>query len=661
MSKQREFDTIDMISWLRDYLTKEKGYSVYDRYEEEPGLPIHLYCTKSRKEKDRERIIENLVIIVTSTKEITRDYFEKLCFCQSYLSLYMDPEKLKLLLVIPHNAKIQEEKAYEDKKTYTQKSYEKRGFGLLRIKGPKASDFKYVYEPITLRNRMEKEFRKEFEYLFSWDKVPGDDSKWLQKYLMEDLGVNWVKNAAISKTDDGKTIIVSAGENSVELILNEKSGKVSLKIAGEKIRSLLVKEENGALNIYKFDKSKAIARFFNNYIDEAVVGIAGVNPVKFEERNIDRKLLEHITNLKNVSYATELRQITNEYLNYEKDDYSFVMERVKTLWTQYFSIPYPDIHERLEPLLKELYPKYREHFLHQFQVFLLGSIMIDRLIRFGKLNGDKDTLSKGWLLAATFHDFAQAIQKYDDWSKTLFKDSLEIDRPLGSLELKKDYVENTFSSSVEHIISCLGKCFCDFDKQDRTENYNTIRHFFYYQVTDKKNHALLSSLSLLKRFEEKGEFHTVILPSATAIAIHDDAIWQALNGTVEKSDGIECVKKLCTIKPLSRLELKTEPLSFLLILCDNIQDWGRHFRDKELEEGSRAANIGLRSINSNEDMITIQLFVNFNSSSLGFLKYKVDTLELVKTLLRSSSPHFLIELWDRGKNEKLDMDVKIGD
>lgn len=643
-----------MILWLRNKLTRD-GYSVHDRYEKEPGLPIHLYCIK------RERTIkESLVIIVTSATKIKRNYFQKLCFFQSYLSLYpyAGSIELKLILAIPDNAKIIKEKESEREKAYNQESYKKRGFGLLKIKG--AGDFEYIYTPITLRNRMEKEFREEFEYLCSWDKVPGDDSKRLQKYLMEDLGVDWVKNAVISKTDDGKTIIVSAGENSVELILKEKSGKVILKITGEKIRYLLVKEENGALNIYKFDKSKAIARFFNNYIDEVVVGIAGTNPVKFEERNIDRKLLEHITNLKSISYATELRQIANEYLSYDKDDYSFAMEWVRKLWNKYFNIPYPDMHKKLEPMLKELYPKYRDHFLHQFQIFLLGSIMIDCLIRFVKLNGNKDTLSKGWLLAATFHDFAQAIQKYDDWSKTFFKDSLEIGKP-ESLELKKDYVENTFSSSVEHIISSLGKCFRDFDEEDRIEDYNKIRHFFYHQITDKKNHGLLSSLSLLKRFDGEGEFHTVILPSATAIAIHDDEIWRALNGAMANSDKIEWITKLCTLKPLSKLKLDTKPLSFLLILCDNIQDWGRHFRDTKLEESLRAANVGLKSISSNGNRITIQLFVDFNSNSLNYLKYKVDTLKLVKGLLQAYSPHFLIELWNREKNEKLDMDVEIGD
>lgn len=648
MLKQRGFTIIDMISWLRDKFEQD-GYNVSNQYDKEPALPVHLYCTRGKG-----KIKERLVIIVAQAVQIEKDYVQKLCFYQSYLSLYMSSTELKLVLAIRHDAKIKD-----------QESYAERGFGLLKIGAPtnnkKRVEFEYIYEPITLRNRMEKEFRKKFEYLFSWDKVPGDDSERLQKYLIEDLSTNWVRNAAISKTDDGKIIILSADEKSVELILTEKSGKVSLKITGEKIRSIFAKEENGSLNIYKFDKSKAVARLFNKYIDEAVDGIAGANPVRFDERNIDRKLLEHITSLKSVSYAKELRKMANEYLSYEMDDYSFTMKWSRNLWRPYFDVPYPDIHERLEPLLKELYPKYRDHLLHQFQVFLLGSIMMDYLIKLRKLNGDKNILSKGWLLAATFHDFAQAIQKYDDWTKDFVKDSLGIDKPLGSLELKRDYVENSFSSSMEHIISCLEKCFCDFSEQDRTKNYNAIRRFFHYQITDKKNHALLSSLSLLKRFEGKGGFHAVILPSATAIAIHDNSIWQVLNGTIGQSDEVECVKKLCTIKPLSRVRLQDQPLSFLLILCDAIQDWGRHFRDKELEKASKAANIGLRSINSKEDRITIQLLVNFNRQSLRFLNYKLDTFNLLKGLLQTSFPYFLIELWDREKDNKLNMDVEIGD
>jgi len=577
MAKKKTINIIDMISWLRVKL-KEDGYSVYDRCDEEPGLPIHLYCTKSEGEK----IKESRVVVVSSATEITRSFFNKLCFFQSYLSLYdyMGSDELKLILAIPDNAKIIKEEFSSKpglKRVISQESYKDRGFGLLKIKAPtnkEPAKFEYICPPITLRNRMEESFKKSFS---------------------------------------------------------------------------------------KMEKEiKAIARFFNKYIDEAAVGIAGANPVKFEERNIDRRLLEHLNSLKSVTYAAELQQIANDYLSYEKDDYSFAMEWAEILWEKYFKFHYPNIHEKLEPMLKELYPKYRDHFLHQFQVFLFGSILIDYLIASGRINHDRNTLSKGWLLSATFHDFAQAVQRYDQWNKTFFKESLKIE-VLEALELKKHYFENTFLSSAEHIISSLERCFCDFKEQDKTGNYNKIRHFFYHQITEKKNHGLLSSLSLLKRFEANDEFHTVILPSATAIAIHDDGIWQALSGVQGNSEEVEWITNLCTLKPLSRLKLNTQPLSFLLILSDNIQDWGRHFKDLKLEESLNSANIGLKSIILNGGRITIQLFVNVNVNSLDYIKYKIDELNSIKVFLQSSSPSFMIELWDREKNEKTSFNVVIGD
>jgi hypothetical protein len=560
MSTQKSLKVIDMISWVGDYLKKD-GYTIYNRYDKEPGIPIHLFCIKN----DRKKIKESLVVLVTSDKEISEDYFNKLCFFQSYLSLYEGSDELKLILAIPDNAKIKKEE------------FSNRGFGLLKVITPinkEPAKLEYDLKPKTLRSCMEDDFK---------DKFP------------------------------------------------------KIEVEG-----------------------KDITRLFNKYIENAVVGIAGKNTVKFEERNIDRKLLDHLNNITSLPFALDLQLIANNYLNYEKDDYSFAMEWTKKLWNKYFQIQYPNIHEKLEPMLKELYPEYRDHFLHQFQVFLIGSIIIDKLIASGKINFDIDLLSKGWLLASTFHDFAQAVQKYDDWNKTFFKESLKID-VLEALELKKYYVENAFMSYMEHIISSLAKCYCNFEDQDRINNYNNIRHFFYHQITDKKNHGLLSSLSLLKRFETIIEFNELILPSAAAIAIHDDSIWQAMSGLLANSNEKDWIANLCTLKPISRLKLDIQPLAFLLILCDNIQDWGRHFGEVKLEESFNSAFIGLKCISLDKDRIIIQIFVDVNNNSLNYLKYKIDNLKLIKAFLQSSSPHFKIEFWDRERNEKTNFEVEIGD
>jgi hypothetical protein len=75
--------------------------------------------------------------------------------------------------------------------------------------------------------------------LFSWENVPGSDSKRLLKFLWDDLGIDWAKNADIEKTSDSKTIRIFRGEweqrywyaISAEIELDEKKEKVALKIS----------------------------------------------------------------------------------------------------------------------------------------------------------------------------------------------------------------------------------------------------------------------------------------------------------------------------------------------------------------------------------------------------------------------------------------------
>jgi hypothetical protein len=92
-------------------------------------------------------------------------------------------------------------------------------------------------------------------FLFSWSKVPGSDSKRLRKFLMDDFDVSWVENADINKTDDGKTIFVSAGKNSVEITLNvnvnAKKDKITFKIEDRRTDDFTVRRKDGERNIYK--------------------------------------------------------------------------------------------------------------------------------------------------------------------------------------------------------------------------------------------------------------------------------------------------------------------------------------------------------------------------------------------------------------------------
>jgi uncharacterized membrane protein len=87
-------------------------------------------------------------------------------------------------------------------------------------------------------------------YLFRWGNVPGNDSKKLLRYLHDDHGVVWAESAEIRKSDDGKTIHIFKDENSTKMMIDEKEGKVTLKLSDVRTHHLKIKKENGRLTIY---------------------------------------------------------------------------------------------------------------------------------------------------------------------------------------------------------------------------------------------------------------------------------------------------------------------------------------------------------------------------------------------------------------------------
>ena len=90
-------------------------------------------------------------------------------------------------------------------------------------------------------------------YLFSWDEIPGNDSKRLIDFLKKNYSIDWLKTAKIEKIDDNKTIRASVEGNYLSLSLNNEKNKANLKIDDSRIDEFIVEteKENGKLNIIK--------------------------------------------------------------------------------------------------------------------------------------------------------------------------------------------------------------------------------------------------------------------------------------------------------------------------------------------------------------------------------------------------------------------------
>ncbi len=121
-------------------------------------------------------------------------------------------------------------------------------------------------------------------------------------------------------------------------------------------------------------KPEATAKFFDTYVRDAIEAMVGVTPEQVGKRYIERKVLDLVFELKNVSYRENLCELVNQHLSQKTNDYKFVAKAFSELWDICkFGIKYSDFLKTFEPALHHVFAEekrvYRDHYLHQFQVF----------------------------------------------------------------------------------------------------------------------------------------------------------------------------------------------------------------------------------------------------------------------------------------------------
>jgi len=497
------------------------------------------------------------------------------------------------------------------------------------------------------------------------------------------------------------------------------------KDMGEAIKDISeeIKVEETVLIKAIEEKAEDFATFFEQYILEAVEAIAEIPSEQIGKRYIDRQLIDGVLELHNIPCLTECLDLVHDHLSEKNDDYKFAGECFGKLWHNTFGIKFPTTLEDYEQFLRRFFPQYREHFVHQFQVFLFGMIILDYLLEDPSIlfeNGgskeEKENLLKGWLLTSSIHDFTYPLQKYDKWSEEFFQQQLDIDNPPRFLDLSGIYVEKTFLSRVELLLSNLEKDLAKADPLEKAGFLNEIRRFFYYGIAEKKNHGLMGSSYLLKKFEKRSndEVSKIVLPAAVASAIHDNEIWQILSRQVDNdprneweyigkilgitsnediervldskvskkdkinqiADEIRRMKKvekaewvsntyidinnILERKTLPGLSLKSQPLAFLLILCDNLQDCERPCENIKQKETMEALDVRLGRIipDIGSKKITIQIYLNDVQEGYGWMDEKREILKKIEKLLKSPDIEFAIEYLDRGsKNRKMHFSI----
>lgn len=320
------------------------------------------------------------------------------------------------------------------------------------------------------------------------------------------------------------------------------------------------------------EEAPNITFFYERFVREAVEAMAGVTPQTIGKRYIGREILDLVFQLKHSSYSQKLQELVAKHLAQKGNDFDFVKKTFSDFWASEFGMQYSDFLKVSEAPLYNIFATrgrkpYRDHYLHQFQVFLLGLYIIDNLnSRF-----DSD-IEKQWLITASFHDMAYPIQLYDAWAKKFFSKSLGISE-MGALNIRTFFVDKSLLVRLGFLINTLYKKHFSENSDDLKGNWldeeKELVLFFYKKITDIKHHCILSSLYLLKEAQScpQESLNSLFVPSALAIAIHHHDVM------FNKDD--KAFQKLREGRKLKSLKFNRDQLSFLLMFCDCAQEWGR--------------------------------------------------------------------------------------
>jgi hypothetical protein len=343
---------------------------------------------------------------------------------------------------------------------------------------------------------------------------------------------------------------------------------------------------------------------------------------RLEGRTISVTLIDKMPEVENLAYKKYLQDLGARYRRRIENDYDIALDLIRRLWKIY-GLKYPEFQRGFEPVLL-LNPRYRDHFLHQFHVFLMGCFIIDKMYKDPSVSKFKlkfgNRIEDMWLLASTYHDYNYNIQNYNDWIATFFRNSLFLDENPSRLRLDECYVKEDYMFKTKELCDAFGLGV------DRT----TLL-FFYEKIINKKNHGLLGALSLLKLIDRKRPKKIKkesLINAARAIALHDEDIWKHFSGRIDpQPDQDKALKKLISDfskkKPLKNLKFHDDPLSFLLIFCDTIQEWGRvgfHYE----ETAARLDDIGV-----SDDLV----WANISVTDEKAFNEKKDEIDRVKKFL----------------------------
>jgi hypothetical protein len=302
-------------------------------------------------------------------------------------------------------------------------------------------------------------------------------------------------------------------------------------------------------------------------------------------RKISKKLVDKCSKIKKLHYRKlfpqlseiiRLKQENTPSIVVKADDEDILAAAYCSLGDIIGEFKYDTYHKLLEDydyILKND-PSYRDHLFHTFHVFLIGCVIIDALYdevskyheNQNKIPNNLLKIEDSWLLISTFHDIAIPIQNAEKMILSLTGNFYSLDANKKYFDIMSLLDSNDRKQIKSNIIDILKLISLKLNKPlENPEILGCQSHELLYKL----NHAILGSTflinSIAKSDKDKRLDPNDINNLGLPIFIHDYKIWKHF--------------------PENSISLNKFPLGFILIFCDNIQDFNRYNEFNEQFKG----------------------------------------------------------------------------
>ena len=354
-------------------------------------------------------------------------------------------------------------------------------------------------------------------------------------------------------------------------------------------------------------------------------------------------LINKLSNIENISYRNKIFIPKDEKDGNIFDD---IHNSLRKLWVERYNLnecfEIFKAYREFEPILFKG-SCYRDHFIHQYLVFLTGLPIISRFSaniksNLSEIHGiikDLVKVDKSWLLASTYHDISYPVQRFDNWLKAFFIDFLNIETNPVSINMSPILLERSHLSNLRKLTDFSYQLYKKVNPVLEKENLDRLWMENYLE----RNHGVFSSLILLDKYEinlgpgsEKHSldiFSSQILPSAMAIALHDPYVW-----------GEEVI---------SHIVFENDPITFLLVYCDTVQEWGRPLTSYSIQQSPYVPlmsdyEVGVKNVSMTLTYDIVEEVRRQDGATSTTFEEKCEEISKLFSKLKSSSVRFEIVL-----------------